>query len=313
MANTWAGMTFVNIATKAFNVFKQRVIPLYAFTTDFSADVASQGTQVTTRIVPASSAAQDLQNSYTGNRAAAAADTTTEAVTVTLNQQPIVGFNMTDEEAGQIGAGVWQDTRQNLITNKINMLADFVLDYVFRLIINANFSNVAFTGAASTYDIDDVVDIGTTLSTANWPMGTLPVYMVLQSAYFDALKKDNAVQDLSASGIPVQMQGDAALRKLDDFILIKAPTLPPAGTPTSEHLTGFVARPEAIAIAMRPVESQAADKLMWYQTLVDPDSGLSLVYRAWYDAGYGKVYHTFETLFGAAKAYTTALQRIRSA
>jgi len=313
MANTWSGMTFVNIARKGLSVFKERLIPVNMFTTDFSPDVASQGTQVRTRLVPASTAAADLTGTYSGSRYSAAQDTETTAKTITLNQQPIVGFNLTDEEAGEIGSGVWDDTKNRIITTKVNALGDFVLDYLFNLITASNYSNVAFTGAASTFDLDDVVDIGDTLADANWPVGSLPIFMALKSTYFGAVKKDSAVQDLSASGIPVVMKGSPAVRQIDDFTAVRAPTLPPAGgTPASENLTGFVARPECMIMAMRMVQSQAPEKLVAFEAMVDPDTGISLVYRAAYDPDTGKLYHTFETLFGASVGYDTALQRIRS-
>jgi len=65
-----------------------------------------------------------------------------------------------------------------------------------------------------------------------------------------------------------------------------------------------------MACAMRAVRSQATDRLEAYEVMTDPDSGVTLVYRSWYKPGTGKLYHTFETLFGASKANTTALKRI---
>jgi len=46
--------------------------------------------------------------------------------------------------------------------------------------------------------------------------------------------------------------------------------------------------------------------------MTDPDSGVTLVYRSWYKPGTGKLYHTFETQFGASAAQVAGLQRIVS-
>lgn len=310
MSNTWNGMTFTNIARKGLSAFVQRLIPLRVFTTDFSADVALQGTAVATRVVPAGGTAQSLSSTHSGVRSNAVADQTTSLVTVTLNQDPIEGFHLTDEEAMQIGSGVWEDTKTRLIEQTVNSVADAILDYCFGLIINANYSNIVHTGLAAAFDLDDVVDIGNTLDVAQWPASLRN--MVLSSAYYNALKKDNAIQDLSASGLPVVKAGDVAMRKVDEFELYKAPTLPPSGTPSTENLTGFVCRKECMAIAMRAVKAQAPERLEFFQVLTDPQTGATIVYRAWYDPDVGKMYHTFEALFGASVAYATALQRIRS-
>jgi len=318
MANTWNGMTFTNIARAGFRAFNARLISMGVFTTDFSSDLADQGTVVNTRIVPVSQAAVDLQTGTadTGNRADANVieDITTTTVAVTLNQQPIAGFSLTDEEAHEIGRGVWEDTRNKLITQKAYAVADHMMDYVFNLITNANFGAAVHTGTAANFDMDDVVDIGTSLEeSSKWSfMGEES--LVLKPSYVGALKKDSAIQDLSASGLPVVQNGDLDRYQVDRFRVVSAPTLPPSGgTPASENLTGFVAKPAGIAIAMRAVRAQAPEQLMAYEVMTDEVTGATLVYRAWYSENYGKVYHTFETLYGASKGQAEALKRIVSA
>lgn len=318
MANTWNGMTFTNIARAGFAAFNKKLTPLSGFTTDLSTELKDQGEAVSTRIVPVSDAAVSLSTA-TGSgggggdreHSNVVKDITTTAVTVTLNQDPISGFALTDEEAAKIGSGVWSDTKSKLITQKAYAVANHMLNYIFNLITNANFSGAIFTGAASGFDIDDVVDIATSLKgTSGWDLDK-PTWLVLNSTYIGALKKDNAIQDMSASGIPVI--GTGKIYKLDQFTVVEAPTLPPSGgTPESEHLVGFVCQPPAIAIAQRVVRAQATDKLEAFEVMVDPVTGASLVYRAWYKPGTGKIFHTFETLYGASTAQTEALKRIVS-
>lgn len=318
MANTWNGMTFSNIARTgfaAFNTVMTRIANVFA--TDFS-DQVPQGTVVSTRIVPVSSAAVDLQTGVAGTAGDREdtniiTDVTTTAIDVTLNQQPICGFKLTDEEAMQIGSGVWEDTRSKLISQKGYATAYAVWKYCVNLVTNANYSTAIHTGAASAFDLDDVVDIKAACKkTHAWDFETSKPSLVLNSDYVGALEKDNAIQDLSASGSDVAMSGN--LRRVSGLPLVEAPGLPPSGgTPASENLTGFISFPSAIAVAMRVVESQATDKLMWFQVLTDPQTGATMVYRAWYKEAFGTVYHTFETLFGASKGQAEALKRIVSA
>ena len=319
MGNTWNGMTYTNIARAGFSAFMKKLTPLSAFTTDFSSEVREQGTAVATRIVPASSAAVSLSTA-TGSGGAggdrshgnAVGDIATTAVTVTLNQDPVRGFYLTDEEAGQIGASVWEDTKSKLIAQTAYAVATHMVNYAFNLVTNASYSTAIFTGAASTFDLDDVVDAAASLvEDHSWDLD-VPTYLVLKPSYIAALKKDNAIQDLSASGIPVVGTGN--LYQIDRFIVVPAATLPPSGgTPASENLVGFVAQKPAIAIAQRVVDSQASDRLEAFEVMQDPDSGATLVYRAWYKPETGKIYHTFESLYGAIKAQAEALKRITSA
>ncbi len=315
MGNTWNGMLFTNIARTGLKAYVKRLMSIGVFSLDLSANLVEQGTVVQTRIVPAADAAVDLQTGVAvtaGDREDTniIKDVTTTSVPVTLNQQPIAGFALTDEEAMQIGSGVWEDTKNKLIESKAYAVANFVLKYCFDLVTAANYAGaVLFTGAASAFDMDDVVDAGSTLSEAGWPVDRNS--MVLVPSYRGALKKDNAVQDLSASGIQVVQNGE--LSRLDRFQIVEAPTLVDADVyGASEYVRGFACTPDAMAIAMRAVESQATDQLMAFEIMNDPDTGVTLVYRAWYKQAFGKVYHTFETLFGASKANTAALRRIVS-
>jgi len=226
-----------------------------------------------------------------------------------MNQQPVAGFALTDEEAAQIGSGVWEDTKNKIIQNKAYAVANYMLDYCFELITQASYTATEVTVAQSAFDMDDVVDLSVLASTAGWPVDNN--YLVLCPGYLGALKKDNHIQDLSASGIKVVQDGKIV--RLDRFGLVEAPTLPNAAIyGSTEYLKGWTCTPAAMAIAMRAVKSQATDKLEAYEVMTDPDSGATLVYRCWYKPGTGKLYHTFETLFGAIKAQTEALQRIVS-
>lgn len=314
MANTWANTTYDNIANRGFTAFLAKLAPLGAFTTDYSSEVAEQGDAVKTRIVPAAAAAGDLQSTHSGVRSASAGDKTLTGVSVTLNQQPISGFHITDEEAKKIGSGIWNDTFTRLVNTSAYSVANAVLNYVFNLVTAASYSNLAFTGAASTFDLADVMDINAVLAAAGWPVDLDgEIAMVLSPTYRAALKKDGAVQDVSKSGI-AGVIARGALDQVDIFRLYQAPTLPPAGgTPAAENLTGFVATQEALAVAMRPVDSQVPSDLVDQRLMVDPDTGATMVFRSFYDPDKGKLYNTFETLFGAGVGKATALQRIRSA
>lgn len=317
MANTFNGMVVENVARTGFTAFLQGLAPLGVFSTDLSAGVAEQGTVVNTRIVPAADAAVDLLTNDTASGDREHANIikacTTTAVTVTLNQQPITGFELTDYDMGRIASGVMADTKDRLIATKAYSVANYINKYCINLCVAATYTNTAvYTGAASAFDIDDVVDAGEAAMQLGWPMDGKN-YMVLDTAYWAALKKDNAVQDLSASGITVVQDGK--LSKLDVFNILPVPVIRNCSTfyDATAYGRGFICRPSAMAVAMRQVPCQDSNVMMEVRQMVDPETGASLTMRAYYSPRYAKSFWTFEALFGASAGQVTALSLIKSA
>jgi hypothetical protein len=307
MANAWNGMTFTNIARMGISTLEKALIPMQGFSLDLSSEIMQQGNAVSTRIVPAATAPTDLVDDESGSYASVVDDQTTTAVTVTLDPHPVTGFALTDTEAQEIAAGVWSDTSSRLVKTHTRAIANAVLNSLFSLITNANYGAAAFTGAASTFDADDVADLRNTAVTAGFDMGSNPV-LVLNPDYYAALLKDNAIQDASASGTNAPLTlGD--LPTLSGFTVVEAPTLPG----NSENLVGYIAEPSAMCIAMRGVDTQSRGDFLDFQILQTPTVGAVMTYSAIFNRSTRKVDHVFEALYGVKKAQGAALKRIVSA
>ena len=307
MANAWNGMTFTNIATEGISTLEQMLIPMQAFSTDLSKDMAPQGTIVNTRIVPAATAPTDLVDDESGDYSDVTDDQSTTAVAVTLDPHPVTGFHLTDTQAQEIGAGVWSDTSRRLVRTHARAIGNAVLNSLFALITNANYSTAGLVTAASAFDTDDVADLRNVAVTAGWDMAAAPP-MVLNPDYYAALIKDNAIRDMSASGSNAALTlGD--LPKVAGFSAIEAPTLPD----NSENLVGFIAEPSSMAIAMRGVETQSRGDFLHYEVLEGPVTGAIMTYSAIFNRSKRRVDHVFEALYGVKKAQAAALKRITSA
>jgi hypothetical protein len=303
MANTFNGMSFVNIAQRGLAVFNKRLLGLNIFTRDFSGDVL-QGTQVSTRIVPASSAPV-AKGTLAYNDATIIPGETTTEVKVTLNRRYVSGFELTDDEMIQIGAGVMADTRDKVIEKKVNACADELLTYVFGLIVAASYPTALSAVAAAALDNDDVIDWRTALVKAHFPIPDTA--LVLNPDFIGALLKDVKISNLSASGLSAVVDGAGAIVRLGGMALHEAATL---GT-NSEKLAGFACTPDCLAIAMRGLRAPAQTVPTEYiEVLTDPQTGVTITYYAYRDSNYRRWVHTFETYYGAAKANTAALHRI---
>ena len=304
MSNTWNGMTFTNIAREGFDALLQALVPLTAFTRDFSTDVP-QGTKVQSRIVAASTA-DDLTSDHSGDYSEAAKDSTTTQIEVTLNKRPVDGFNLTDTEAQNIGAGVWSDTAQRIVRTKAYSVAKSYLDDVFGLITDSNYGSAKVTTSAATFDVDDVVKLRQEAVSAGWLHSPENSVMVLNPALYAALLKDGDIKNYSSSQSDALRSGE--LPRLAGFRVIEAPTLPG----NNENLVGFTAQVDCIAVALRAVQSQASGDFEAFEILQDDVTGVVMTYAAWFDRNYRKMNHSFELFGGASKANGDALHRIVS-
>jgi len=308
MGNTIAGMTFENVARLGIEAFKDALIPISAFTLDLSADAQEQGTVVKTRIVPVAGTVGDLTDTHTGDYSDAVDDQTFSAVSVTLGSEPVIGFAFTDKEMMQIGSGVFSDTVTKLISQAAYGVANTVLDTLFTA-VDATYGTGVSAVAASAFDADDVADLRAyCVTTGAWRFGIGDEKLILDSAYYTALLKDNAIQDLSKSGLDAVQSG--MVPRCNGFDVIEAPSLAGAA---AANTGGFAAKPEGMAIAMRGVTTQAQEDFMHYEILQHDQSEVVLTYAAWFNRNTRKVNHTLETLWGRADAHTNAIARITSA
>ena len=306
MANTWAGMTADNISQKSIATLEEALVPMAGFTLDMSTDAVEQGTTVSTRIVPAATAATDLVDDESGSYESVVDDQATTQVQVTLDPHPVNGFALTDSEAQNIAAGVWSSVSELLVATYTRSIAKEVLDDVFGLITAANFGAAALTTAAWNFDSDSVADLRQAAREAGWDMNSRPV-LVVNPAYYNALCKDDSIKNWSASQSEALRTGQ--LPNLYGFDVIEAPTLPG----NSENLVGFIALPSAIAVAMRGVQTQSPDKFESYDIVQDDTVGAVLPISSIWTPKYRRTEWVFETLFGVAKANASALKRITSA
>lgn len=304
--NTFNGMTSDNVAMEGISTLEKALVPIAAFSMDLSIDIAEKGDVVKTRIVPSATAATDLVDNESGNYDSIVDDQTTTLVSVTLDPHPVTGFAFTDSEAQSIASGVWTDTSRRLVKSHIRGIAEDVLDELFALITNANYGAAALTTLAVNFDADDVADLRTVAVNAGWNMDDEPI-LGLNPDYYGALIKDDAIQDFSASQITALRDGK--LPKLSGFQVMEMPTLPG----NSENLTGFIALKDAMAIAMRGVDTQDRGQFLTYQILQGDVVPATITYSALWTSKKRQVEHIFEALFGVVKAQGASLKRIVSA
>ena len=293
MANTLNGINLAAIAQSVLDNLSAQHTPVSAFTTDFSSEIADQGESITTRIATAVSAG-DASSGYS------ATDVTSSAKTVTLNQHKHFTMAFTDLEIAKGGMNMLERTFVRPATHAV---INSMVDALMALVVNSEFGNVV-TVTSSNFGADDVATLAGDLTTLNVPKDERA--LIIKPAYYASLAQDNAIQASYASTLDDSIRNHSVPR-VHGFNVYEYSDIPS----NSQNLEGFACGPEALLIAAR----QPAIPQNWsgaVESVTDPDSGLTLQLRSWYEGKDGKQMITATTIFGVLVG-SNSLKRIVSA
>tara|TARA_R100001129_G_C5281921_1_gene237146 strand:+ start:70 stop:951 length:882 start_codon:yes stop_codon:yes gene_type:complete len=292
MANTLNGINLAAIAQSVLDNLSAQHTPVSAFTTDFSSEIADQGESITTRIATAVSAG-DASSGYS------ATDVTSSAKTVTLNQHKHFTMAFTDLEIAKGGMNMLERTFVRPATHAV---INSMVDALMALVVSSEFGNVA-TVAVADFGADDVATLAGDLTTLNVPKDDRA--LIIKPSYYASLAKDNAVQASYATTLDDSLRNHSVPR-VHGFNVYEYSDIPS----NSENLEGFACGPEALLIAAR----QPAIPQNWsgaVESVTDPDSGLTIQLRSWYEGKDGKQMITATTIFGVLVG-SNSLKRIKS-
>ncbi len=178
------------------------------------------------------------------------------------------------------------------------------------LVTEANFPNktVKALGAGQDgFDRKSLVLLGKALDERNVaPFGR---FALLNPSYFASLMMDSAM-------LTVLLQAGASaitnnrLPSLHGFDLSQYTSLPANG----ENLVGFAGTRTALAMATRiPDDPGVNASNCSISVATEPQTGISIQVREWYEATLGQFRRSYTLMFGVAKGQTDCLQRIVSA
>ncbi len=293
MANVIGGVNLAQIAQTTLETMSAEMPIVSAFTTDFSSDVADVGESVSTRVATAVSAG-DATSGYS------ATDVTSTAKTITLNKHKHFTAAFTDLEIAKGGMDMLERT---FVRPAVHSVVNAMMDDLLALAVAATYS-AEVTVVAGSFGADDVADLAGDLTTLNVPKADRA--LVIKPAYYANLAQDNAIQASYAYGGPGSIR-DNAVPKVHGFNVYEYSDIPA----NSENLEGFACGPEALIIAGR----QPALPENWagaVESVQDPDTGVTLQLRNWYEGKDGAQYITATLIYGVA-AGTVSMKRIVSA
>lgn len=291
--------TLTQQALEAIGALSPNILPLRAFSTDFSDAQLLKGDSRRVRLVTDTGVATEF-NVSSNNYSTIDAGDNDDGVSVTLSSQPKSTFAATNDE---IERGAFSLR----LAAHINRVAKKVVTDALALVTNANYGAAAFTGAASAFDSDDLIDIKTTIDGANWGDRRIAV---LATAHYNALLKEAALKSVAAMGT-TEALWNGVLPKLAGFDLIESNILPG----NSENLVGFVTDGAGIlvATALPKFQQLKGTDQLYLEPIVEPTSGLTLLLGMHIDTATRKQMITVECLAGSLKGRAAGLKRLVSA
>ena len=297
MANTITDLKDVRISQNALLPWMETLLPLSAFSTNFSPDAADKLDTVKVPVIGAPSASSDYAGDYTAN-----ADSEASSVAVTLDRHKYKTVHLTAKEAATTSIPLLE----KLVTTAAQQLAIDVMSDIFTSITAANFGTPAIPAiSAEDFGYKTIIKIREACAAAKMPQDSRA--LVLDNSYFSALLADDIVAKSFISPLAQQGVVEAKVNRIAGFNVFETGCVPDNG----ENLVGFAAHPSSLAIAMRYLTPIANyDEA---GAVTDPVTGLTFGYLRYTDTKSNKVYITLEALYGFKVVRPAGLQRIVSA
>jgi hypothetical protein len=288
----------------ALQAFTATLLPLNAFSRSYSAETRRKGDALAIpRVDPLSTTTFSYDNN--SGYPYESLGGTINTITLSLDKHQIVGVDLTDiQVANSSAAEISAFARQQGKALGLKVLQD-----VFGLMSIANYGAAVVTPAS-------IADIGRlTMSSARTAMvkRNIPVNNV-NSLVVNADIYQNLVNDANISQ-SFQYGGSEAIRearvpRLLGMDVYETNVLPLGGTLS---LVGFLAHPDALAVAVRTLQPQDTGAYLSVETAVDDETGLAFTYRRHFNPGRGRHFASLECLFGFTTALTLGLGLLRRA
>jgi hypothetical protein len=301
MANTLGTTNADVIAQEALKALQARLPILGQIASDHSDKGAKYGERVVVHEVSAATAIDfNTANGY------APSDRTQVDIPVTINKHKhhTYGIGVQEASASRV------DLIQRFALNAAYSLGSAIVQDLFALILNATFANKttkALGAGGDGFDRKALLSVGAALSKRGVePFGR---FCVLNADYHASLMNDTALLEmLVLSGQKVV--GGLELPQVHNFGVSEFVDLPANG----ENLVGIAGSRTSLAIATRiPDDPGEGFSNVSIRTVTEPQTGISVQVREWYDANLGMFKRTYTLMYGVAAGQTGALQRIVSA
>ena len=290
----YTNLNLARLANAALEGFVKELLPLSVFSRSYSAEDAGsiRGNAVLVPLI-GGLVATTFGGTY------AITTFAKSVVTVTINRHKIVPIGQTDLDAINNS----ESSLESFGLQQGAALAQAVLEDVLTLVTTANFTSVGVTTAANL-DLVQLRAARLALNQANAPKS--PRFALIDCVGMDALLNvTNFVQAQMFADNQVLKEG-RIMRALGlDFYELNSSFV------SAASVNGFIGHGSAIAVAMRYLAPQRADRYDNAQAYSDPATGATIGLRDFYDPATGTRYMAIECNYGYSTGITNGARIIK--
>lgn len=290
----YTNLNLARLANSALEGFVKELLPLSVFSTSFSPEAVGRlrGNIVLVPLI-GGLVATTFGGTY------AITTFAKSVVTVTINRHKIVPIGQTDLDAINNS----ESSLESFGFQQGAALAQAILEDVLTLVTTANFTSVAAT-TAGNLDLVQLRAARLALNIANAPKS--PRFALIDAVGMDALLNvTNFVQAQMFADNQVLKEG-RVMRALGlDFHELNSSFV------SAASVNGFIGHGSAIAIAMRYLEPQRADRYDQASAYSDPKTGATIGLRDFYDPATGTRYLALECNYGYSAGITNGARIIK--
>ena len=292
MANTInADLNNNIIAQNALEQFTKILSPLNAFSTSFNDEAGARGDSITILNLSNTSSVTSFSGTYSSQ------DTTYGKSTINLSTHKFCTWHITDLERSESSSV----ELQRFGYQKGGELATAVIEDIFASLTSANYADSVT--ASGDFGIDDVASVRKEAIDNNLPIDDCS--LILNPTSFSQLIQDSVV------GSALNYGGSEAIRGGRVPSLMGIPNiLETNATIHANSAKGFLAHPSALAVAMRYLEPLNNKEYISTRKISDPETGIVMGYREFYEPDKGKQTAVLEVVYGFAVGRGEGLVRI---
>ena len=295
MSNTLNNIQDIRIADVFLETFVAALMPLRAFSIDFSSEFIERGKTVHVPVVGAANKSYDFKGSYAQN-----ADSSVDTIPVELTKHKVQSLHLTDKEYSESSV----ISLERLARSKARQLSQDVLQDIWGAIVAADYSLAIPALAATAFDAAKVLKIREACAAKNMPVSERSI--ILDDAFYSNLLGDDKISHSYLTQMSQPSLMEARIPRVYGFDIYETTILPENG----EKLVGFAAHPRGLAIANRYLMPLRPESYLEAGPVTDPTTGITLGYRRYYDNDSGKEIAAFECVYGFKPAIKQGILRI---
>jgi hypothetical protein len=295
MSNTLNNIQDIRISDVFLETFVAALMPLRAFSTDFSSEFVERGKTVHVPVVGAANASYDFKGSYAQN-----ADSNVDTIPVELAKHKVQSLHLTDKEYSESSV----ISLERLARSKARQLAQDVLQDIWGAILSADYDQAIPALAATGFDASKVLKIREACAAKNMPVSERS--LILDDSFYTNLLGDDKISHSYLTQMSQPSLMEARIPRVYGFDIYETTILPENG----EKLVGFAAHPRGLAIANRYLMPLRPESYLEAGPVTDPTTGITLGYRRYYDNDSGKEIAAFECVYGFKPAIKEGILRI---